>query len=197
MPWTAAQAKDHKKGLTPTQAQAWAKIANHALSDCASKNGSDCEGRAIRIANAAVDKVGKATEQGDLVLRLEARITKSYDVRRRIFGYASIAVLKNGQPLLDLQGDVIEIDDLAEGWYGYVKESGQLNFQHQDGCAAALIEAMVFTPDKLEALGLAPDALPLGAWVGYEIETDADYAYMKEAGFVMFSIEGFSLREPL
>lgn len=51
MPWTAADVDKHKKGLTPSQKTQWAKIANGALKSCQAKKGSDCEGRAIRIAN--------------------------------------------------------------------------------------------------------------------------------------------------
>lgn len=51
MPWVAADAKKHKKGLTSQQAKKWASIANGVLKDCQKKGGKDCEGKAIRIAN--------------------------------------------------------------------------------------------------------------------------------------------------
>lgn len=50
MPWSPADAKRHKKGLTPAQSRRWAQVANGAL-----KSTGD-DGRAIRIANAAVGK---------------------------------------------------------------------------------------------------------------------------------------------
>lgn len=53
-PWTPAQAKSHtKKADTPEKKEKWAKVANSAL-----KQYGD-EGKAIRIANAAVGKKGK------------------------------------------------------------------------------------------------------------------------------------------
>lgn len=51
MPWTADDADKHKKGLTPAQKTKWAKIANGVLEQCRKDGGSDCEGKAIRIAN--------------------------------------------------------------------------------------------------------------------------------------------------
>jgi hypothetical protein len=195
MPWAVEDVDAHKKGLTPKQKRAWIHIANSALKRCEEAGKSDCEASAIRQANSAA--VSKAMDSGDLVLMVEARIAKAEDTQRRLFGWASIAVMKNGQSLLDLQGDVIEIEDLAEGWYGYVKESGELNFLHREDCRASLIEAIVFTPEKLDALGLPPDALPLGAWVGYELDDEADYQRVKDAGYFMFSIEGSALREPV
>jgi hypothetical protein len=61
MPWTAGDAKKHKKGLTPEQAAKWAKIANKVLADCKKSGGKDCEGKAIRIANS---KFG----EGDMIV---------------------------------------------------------------------------------------------------------------------------------
>jgi Putative phage serine protease XkdF len=192
MPWVAADADRHKKGLSAKQKRQWAHVANSALERCQAESGTDCEGRAVRQANSAVDK---SFDTEHLALVVEAAIAKADDTQRRLFGWASIAVRKDGTPLLDLQGDVIEISDLAEAWYAYVQESGELNFLHKEHCAATLIEAIVFTPDKLEALGLPPDALPLGAWVGFQVDDLADYQVIKERGYFMFSIEGEALRE--
>ena len=54
MPWSSSEAVKHKKGLSPAQAAKWAKIANGILADCQSAKGSDCEGKAVRIANSKV-----------------------------------------------------------------------------------------------------------------------------------------------
>jgi len=48
MPWSAKDAKKHKKGLTPAQSRKWSKVANAVLDD------SGDEGKAIRIANSKV-----------------------------------------------------------------------------------------------------------------------------------------------
>ena len=54
MPWTKKSAKRFtKKASTPRKRKAWAKIANKVLK----RGGSDKS--AIRIANAAVKRVGK------------------------------------------------------------------------------------------------------------------------------------------
>jgi len=56
MPWAAGQVSKHKKGLSPQQAKKWAKIANNVLRECQESGGSDCEGKAIRVANSAVGR---------------------------------------------------------------------------------------------------------------------------------------------
>ena len=63
MPWTAKDAEGHtKKANTPKKQKTWAKIANDALKKCIDGDESTevCEGRAIRIANAAVAKIGES-----------------------------------------------------------------------------------------------------------------------------------------
>ena len=58
MPWTVEDVEGHKKGLTDKQKGTWVKIANSALEDCLGDGGEQdaCEGRAIRIANAALNE---------------------------------------------------------------------------------------------------------------------------------------------
>jgi hypothetical protein len=133
----------------------------------------------------------------DLTLVLEAPIAKADDSKQRLFGWASIAVRKDGQQIEDLQGDLIDIEELEEAWYDYVAESGEIDFMHEGDSRGHLIEAIVFTPDKLDALGIPPETVPLGAWVGYQIEDAADYALVKSRGFFMFSIAGSAIREAL
>lgn len=51
MPWTARDAVKHtKKANTPAKKKKWAKVANAALKQY------DDEGRAIRVANAAMGR---------------------------------------------------------------------------------------------------------------------------------------------
>ena len=54
MPWTAADAGKHKKGLDAAQKKRWARIANALLQKFEKEGDSDAEGRAIRIANKRV-----------------------------------------------------------------------------------------------------------------------------------------------
>lgn len=56
MPWTAQDASKHKANLTDSEKSKWASIANAVLKDCEKSNGTDCEGKAIRIANSKIDQ---------------------------------------------------------------------------------------------------------------------------------------------
>jgi hypothetical protein len=201
MPWTARDAERHHQGLSAKQKRQWAHVANSQLQTCLEKGGaqSACEGQAIRAANAAVNKAldGAPLPPVSSAAVLRAEIAKADDSQQRLFGWVSIAVRKDGQSLVDLQGDVIDIEDLAEAWYDYVAESGSLTMMHAGPERGHLIEAMVFTPEKVAALGLAEGAVPLGAWAGYFVPDAHDYAVIKARGYFMFSIEGEAFREEI
>ena len=51
MPWTAADAARHKKGLSKAQAKKWASVANSVREDCLARKGKNCDAVAIRIAS--------------------------------------------------------------------------------------------------------------------------------------------------
>lgn len=57
MPWNVDDVKKHNQAATtPKLKRVWVSAANNALSTCERDGGRDCEGRAIRIANAAVKR---------------------------------------------------------------------------------------------------------------------------------------------
>lgn len=126
---------------------------------------------------------------------LQIPITKSDDRRQRVYGWASVVRKADGEEVIDLQGDVIAIEELEDAMAAYVAESGELNFEHAGETRGRLIEAMVFTPDKLAQMGIPAGTVPQGAWVGYHIPNLADYTGAKEGGLLMFSIEGSAVRE--
>ena len=59
MPWDKKSAKEKKKGMTDKEASTWVSVANETLSKCLADGGeqSTCEGKAIKIANSAVNKM--------------------------------------------------------------------------------------------------------------------------------------------
>ena len=63
MPWKTEDVERHKKGLSDKDKRQWVATANSALKACLADDGDTekCEGRAIRIANAAVAEADKPT----------------------------------------------------------------------------------------------------------------------------------------
>jgi len=148
----------------------------------------------------------------------QAMVAKSLDVewsgtvskfdtdKRLVFGWCSVSKV-DGKPVVDLQGDYVPIETTEDAAYKYVVHSRKGGDMHRrigkgffdDGKdqplhTADLVESFVVTPEKLEALGLAPDAMPLGWWVGFKVNDDQQWADFKAGKRPAFSIHGSGQR---
>ena len=122
---------------------------------------------------------------------------KSDDDRRLVFGWASIAVRVTGEVIEDYQEDIVEIEELEKAAYEYVLDFGTAGEMHERGGVGTLVESVVFTKEKAEAMGIPPDILPEGWWVGFHIQDTDVWGKIKDGTYSMFSIEGEGVREEI
>lgn len=124
------------------------------------------------------------------VLKGRFRIMKSDDEKMLAFGWASVSMRVDGQLIEDWQKDIVEPEELENAAYEYVllyREGGEM---HERGGAAILIESVVFTEEKMLAMGIPAGTLPVGWWIGFKV-TDPDvWEKVKDGTYLMFSIEG-------
>lgn len=125
------------------------------------------------------------------------RVMKSDDEKRLVFGWANIAVRVGGEIIQDFQDDVIDIEDLEQAAYAFTAEFGTAGEMHKRGGVGRLVESIVFTKEKAEALGIPPNILPEGWWVGFRIDDDEVWEKVKNGTYSMFSIEGTAERVPI
>lgn len=119
-------------------------------------------------------------------------IAKLDDAQQMVFGWASVSQDATGALLEDLQGDIIEPEELEKAVYDFVLDEGTANEMHRGRVKGRLVESIMVTPDKLKAMGLAYDTAPKAAWwLGFKLDADA-YARVKKGDYTMFSIEGES-----
>lgn len=124
-------------------------------------------------------------------------IAKADVPAQNIFGWASV-VAKGGEPVVDLQGDIIEPDELEKAVYDFVLDWRESGDQHDGGpVRGRVIESMVFTDDKLAALGLAKGDLPTGWWLGVHVDDVDLFEKVRSGERPAFSIEGQAIREPV
>lgn len=124
-------------------------------------------------------------------------VMKSDDDKRLVFGWANVAIRVDGEQIVDWQQDAIDTEDLEKAAYEYVAEFGTAGEMHQRGGVGRVIESIVFTKEKADALGIPQDLLPQGWWIGFKIEDDEVWQKIKSGEYSMFSIEGKALREPM
>lgn len=129
-------------------------------------------------------------EEKEGIIKSRFKIAKSDDEKMLAFGWASVAIRANGEVIEDWQGDIIDPEELERAAYEYVllyREGGEM---HERGGAAILIESVVFTEEKMSAMGIPAGTLPIGWWIGFKV-TDSDvWEKVKDGTYSMFSIEG-------
>jgi hypothetical protein len=111
-----------------------------------------------------------------------------------VFGWFNVSLRSDGELVTDLQGDQIAPHELEKAAYTFVLESREGGEMHKGAANATLIETMVFTPDKLKAMGLPADALPARWWGGMKIHDPDTFAKVLNGKLRMFSIEGKARR---
>lgn len=124
-------------------------------------------------------------------------IVKSKDEEKRyIFGYASVSIDASGQLVVDAEGDSIDPDDLQAGAYEFMIASQVVGEEHQRMDLGKIIESFFYDADKLEVMGLVPDATTHQAawWVGLYIEDQKLWDSIKSGDKLSFSIGGEATR---
>ena len=124
------------------------------------------------------------------VIKSRFKIMKSDDEKMLAFGWASVSMRVDGELIEDWQEDIVEPGELEKAAYDYVllyREGGEM---HERGGAAVLIESVVFTEEKMQAMGIPVGTLPVGWWIGFRV-TDLDvWGKVRDGTYTMFSIEG-------
>lgn len=126
-------------------------------------------------------------------------ITKADEDKRLVFGWALVSADKDGNKLIDRQGDMVEPDDLEDGAYEYVLNFRDAGEEHIGTLRkkARMVESCVFTPEKMKAIGIPEGTIPVGWWIGFYVDDDTTWERIKSGKYKMFSIEGKAVREPI
>lgn len=145
------------------------------------------------------ERIGKSEPETAENDSEEFQIMKSNDDKREVFGWALVAIRKDGQQIVDHQKDVVDPDELEHAAYEYVlnfRDTGEL---HDKGLRkkGKLIESVVLTKEKQAAMGIPAGTVPEGWWVGFKIDDDAAWQGIKSGRYKMFSIEGQGIRQPM
>jgi hypothetical protein len=124
------------------------------------------------------------------VVKGRFKIEKSDDDKMLAFGWANVSVRSDGEVIEDWQEDIVEPEELERAAYEYVllyREGGEM---HERGGAAVLVESVVFTEEKMQAMGIPAGTLPVGWWIGFKVTDRGVWEKVKDGTYPMFSIEG-------
>lgn len=119
------------------------------------------------------------------------------DVERQLVtGWASVSTDANGQPVIDSQGDIMPIDELEKAAHEVFLAGGKnkAGDNHVRNAVADIVESMVVTAEKREALGFGAGAT--GWVVTLKVHDTALWEQIKRGEKLELSIHGTAERMP-
>lgn len=145
-----------------------------------------------------VEKINTDPSMATVTFDATGEIEKRDDDKRLVFGWASIAIHKDGTVEVDKQGDVLEdIDQMEKVAYDFVLHSRDGGEMHVRKGVSTMVESFVSTDEKWEAMGIPEGTLPVGWWVGFRVNDDKVWEDVKKKKYRMFSVHGSGTRKAL
>lgn len=128
-------------------------------------------------------------------VKAEGLISKIAEDQRLVFGWATIIKTEDGKILVDRQNDFIDDEwEVEKSAYDYVLNSRDGGVLHMRTGVSTMVESMVFTNEKFEAMGIAKGLIPVGWWLGYRVSDDDVWEGVKKGDFPGFSVHGRGIR---
>ena len=126
----------------------------------------------------------------------EISISKTDTKKGLVFGWASV-MERDGELVIDRDNDIIDDEwELEKSAYAFVASCRIGGDNHVRKGVSHLVESMVITKEKIEALGL-PEDTQIGWWTGWQI-TDPDVMDDMASGkYTGFSVHGKGRRTPI
>lgn len=149
------------------------------------------------LSNTAKEKKQKVAKSENVDIAIRGEVSKMDTEQKQVFGWASVIEV-GGEPVIDLQDDVMTIETIEKAAYNYVHGSRKGGRQHERQGEEPLhvsdmIESFVLTPEKKEKMGI-PDEVPTGWWVGFQIRDEDTWQQYKDGKLKDFSIHGSGRR---
>ena len=120
-------------------------------------------------------------------------ILKFDAAERVVYGFASVAKV-NGQPVVDLQGDIIDPAELEKAAMEYMLEHRDSGVMHAGQVVGKAFASLVTTPELTQALfGIETDTV--GWLLGVKYSDESVFKRVVKGELPMFSIEGSADRQ--
>jgi hypothetical protein len=135
------------------------------------------------------------TDSCDSVYLEEFDIMKVKDDSHLVFGWANVALKSDGEIPLEWQGDITSPGVLEKAAYNFVlkyRGAGEMHKNKDEliNVSGLLVESIMFTKQKMQALGIPEGIIPEGWWVGFYIPDEEICMKIKTGTYKMFSIQG-------
>lgn len=129
------------------------------------------------------------------VVNFEFSATNIEEEQQLVFGWAYVCETVEGTSVTDFSDQVIEPLELEAAVYQFVRWGGMASVEHTHMYAGSLVESIVFTEEKQQALGIPPGTVPIGWWVGIYVYAKDVFDKVKSGELKMLSIAGKAIKE--
>lgn len=133
-------------------------------------------------------------EEEEIEFTIDATVIEKNEEKRLVYGWASV-IEKDGKPVIDSQGDFIDIEELQKAAHDYMLESREAHEMHKGESKGHTVESMVFTKEVQKALGI--DLQKVGWFIVQKIEDTSTWNKIKKGEIAAFSIGGSAIRETM
>jgi hypothetical protein len=127
---------------------------------------------------------------------LKFEVQKVDQEARVVYGWAMISKTKDGKPVVDLQGDMVEPQELEKASWGFMSDSRQSGEMHEGYADNEVVASVVFTDELQKALSIPAGTVPVAWLIGVKL-TPESAAKVKKGDLLMFSIEGDCERQEI
>lgn len=124
----------------------------------------------------------------------DVSISKAREDEQLVSGWANVSINADGSIPLDWQDDIIPPAELEKAAINFMLDfrgSGEMHEGEPKGC---VVESIVFTKEKQEAIGIPEGIVPEGWFITVKVFDKDVFAKVKDGTYKMFSIQGTSRR---
>lgn len=115
---------------------------------------------------------------------------KAKDSEQLVSGWASVSVNADGSVPLDWQDDIIAPDTLEKAAINFMLDYRESGVMHKGSAVGTVVESIVLTKEKQEALGIPENSVPQGWFITVKVHDSEVFAKVKDGTYKMFSIQG-------
>ena len=130
----------------------------------------------------------------DIYLSVNFDIYKAKDDEQLVSGWANVALDKDGNAPLDWQDDIIAPETLEKAAMQFMMEYRESGEMHKGNSKGTVVESIVFTKEKQQAIGIPEGSVPEGWFITVKVHDPEVFAKVKNGTYRMFSIQGTAKR---
>lgn len=130
-------------------------------------------------------------------VKMDFEVVKSRDEQHLVSGWASVSINADGSVPLDWDDDVIAPATLEKAAINFMKEFALSGEMHNGDSKGVVVESIVLTKEKQEAIGIPEGCVPEGWFITVEVQDQEVYKKVKDGTYKMFSIQGKAARTKL